>query len=378
MAGARDNRTNIALLGIGGPGHEGPYLTDTIIILSVEQETGKAAMLSVPRDLYIQTETFGGVKINAVYALSLQKKQGAGKLIKQTLSETFGIPIHYYVVVNFEGFVNLIDELNGVDVFVDTSFTDNQFPDKNFQMQSLYFEKGLQHMDGLKALQFARSRHGNAGEGSDFARARRQQKILLSVKDKLVSSNLIIRPDKIQKIMEILGNTIETDMELWEAVKLGELGATIGHADIIQKVLDDSPQGELYASTGIDGAFLLLPKNPSQLITLAQNIFTLNETKEEGPRIIIQNGTEIDGFAETIKKTLEENGIEVVRIENAPKQSYIKTVIYDLSRGSKPKTLQYMEKKLNANVSASVPVEMWRDNPGIDFVVILGKDFGST
>lgn len=274
LAGIKEDRINILVLGIGGSNHPGPLLTDTIILISIKPKDKQVAMISIPRDLYLNTGNIGGAKINALYSLGeTEGKNQGGELIKQAIAETFGINIHYYARIDFNGFQELIDAFGGVDIYVDQTFTDSQFPDNNFKTQTISFDAGWQHFDGLTALRYARSRHGGNGEGSDFARAKRQQKIILSLKDKTFEIGLLLRPDKINKIIQILGSSIVTDMEIWELLKLGKLTSDIPNGNVIQKVLDDSPDGELRAATGIDGAFLLIPKNKQKLKLIVQNIF---------------------------------------------------------------------------------------------------------
>lgn len=278
LAGLKEDRINILALGIGGENHPGPFLTDTIILISIKPKDKQVAMISIPRDLYLNTQNFGGAKINALYGLGeAQGKNQGGELIKRAIAETFGLNIHYYARIDFSGFIELIDALGGVDIYVDQAFADNQFPDNNFKTQTISFEAGKHHFDGSTALKYARSRHGSNGEGSDFARAKRQQKIILSLKDKMLELGLLLRPDKINKIIQILGSSIATDMEIWELLKLSKLASGISNDNIIQKVLDDSPNGELRPITGIDGAFLLIPKNKQKLESIAQNIFQITK-----------------------------------------------------------------------------------------------------
>jgi LCP family protein required for cell wall assembly len=374
IAGAREDRINILLLGIGGNQHPGPYLTDSIILVSLQPSKGQAAMLSIPRDLYVESAKLGGNKINAMYALGqAQGERKGGQLIKQIIGETFGINIHYYARIDFDGFIELIDALGGIDIYVDKTFVDKQFPTPGFKTKIVSFKAGWQRFDGTKALQYARSRHGNAGEGSDFARAKRQQKILLAVKQKILKLGLLLRPDRINTIIQILGNSVETDLEIWELVKLAQIFNNVKTDEIVQKVLDDSPQGELRAITGIDGSFLLIPKDKQKLQEIAQNIFVINDLKQEQASVILQNGTDVPGLASSTKNFLENNGFVILKTKNAGKQSYVKTVIFDLTRGTKPKSLDYLKNQLNGNVSNYIPAELWKENSDADFVVILGK-----
>jgi len=147
-----------------------------------------------------------------------------GSLTKEvSFTKTFDIPIHYYIRIDFSGFEKIIDEVGGIKVHVDNSFTDYQFPTDDHKYQVISFEEGLQTMDGSTALNFARSRHGNNGEGSDFARAQRQQKVIQALKDRLLSYNTMLSPLKINGLLKDVSENLRTDLELWELIELAKI-----------------------------------------------------------------------------------------------------------------------------------------------------------
>lgn len=393
IAGAKANRINILILGIGGPEHEGPNLADTIIIASIKlkedsvrqtfasqnldgQATpngGQAALISVPRDMYAQSPAFGVAKINSFYAFGQERGGMGGMYMKQVIEEMFDIPIHYYARIDFNGFIEFIDAIGGIDIDVEQAFTDYQFPAQNYKTQTVSFEEGLQHFDGLTTLQFARSRRGTNGEGSDFARARRQQKIMLAVKDQLIKKKTLLAPRKIKRILETLGDTIETDIEPWEIIKFADIMKTVDAETVIQKILDDAPGGPFGSAIGADGSFLLIPKDSEALPRIARDIFETDGVHGENPRVVIQNGTAVPGLAKATQAELEELGVGVLRTENAERQSYTQTVIFDLTHGLKPKTRALLEQKLLGNVSPYIPVDIWQNAQNADFVIILGQ-----
>jgi len=157
------DRTNILILGMGGAQHEGPYLTDTIILASIKPSTKQIGLLSIPRDLYVPIPNYGWRKINSANALGVAESKDGGLLTSKVVSNILDLPIHYWVRVDFNLFKEMIDELGGIEVEVARGFIDNQFPGVNFSYRVVSFKKGLQTMDGEKALQFARSRHGTNG-----------------------------------------------------------------------------------------------------------------------------------------------------------------------------------------------------------------------
>jgi len=195
MTGQQEDRINILLLGIGGSGHDGPYLSDTNIILSIKPSTNQVAMISVPRDLAAKMGNYGFRKINNANAFGeLEQSGNGGEYARKVFEDTFNISLPYYARVDFAAFKELIDAVGGINVDVQRSFVDTAYPGPNDSFQTISFEAGPQHMDGERALIFTRSRHGSNGEGSDFARAKRQQIMLAAFKKKLLSSETFLNP----------------------------------------------------------------------------------------------------------------------------------------------------------------------------------------
>ena len=219
-----NNRINFLLLGMGGGDHISPDLTDTMIFTSLGLQTNDLMMLAIPRDIWLEDLQR---KINAVYHFGEEEKEGTGLVLtKSSVEKITGQVIHYAVLVDFEGFKDAIDLVDGIEVFVDRSFTDPKYPvpgkenekceEENFdcRYQALRFEAGWQTMDGEKALQFARSRNAKGDEGTDFARSQRQQKIILAFKNKLFSPKILLKPNKLLKLKEIAKKHIKTDLPL--------------------------------------------------------------------------------------------------------------------------------------------------------------------
>lgn len=389
LAGEKDDRINFVLLGMGGAGHEGPYLTDTIIIASFQPSTKEAAIFSLPRDMIVPIADNEYRKINAIYTIGQQNGTGGGELVKEVISNTFDIPIHYFAAVDFQGFIDLIDAIGGIEVEVDRSFTDNQFPTYDYKVQSISFEAGQQKMDGLTALRFARSRHGNNGEGSDFARIKRQQKILLAAKDKMTSFNTLINPKKITSLFSLFTKYTSTDLEPWEAVRLIHLAKDMDTQRIVTQFIDDGPGGYLKSGIAIDGAYILQPTTGrfDEIQNLIKNIFKLQQGTAEGAKIVIQNGTAVPGLALKAVNHLAQMGYNVLRYGNASDQNKISTVIYDYTN-DKLGTRKSLEAIFQTNVSADVPLSYinsvitadWgiRDDNGeleqLDFLIIVGQD----
>lgn len=404
LTGEQDNRINFLLLGIGGEGHDGPELTDTIMFVSFEPSTKKIGFLSIPRDLAVPIPGYGYQKINSINAYAEMDDNGSGpEWTSDVVGDLLDQEIHYYMKVDFDGFVDLIDAIGGVDIYIDRSFTDANYPTDDELVQTIEFEQGNTHMDGETALQFARSRHGDNGEGSDFARAERQQKIILAVKNELLSASTFLNPARLNNLVETFQENVETNMTFWELVKMSQYIPDISTENITTTVLDDSLNGTLY-STNINGSFVLLPKRddwePIRSIaknlisegatTLSQESDTQNLAQSSKiTKIEIQNGTGVVGLAFQTSQMLSGTNFSVTNISNADSQDYQTTIIYDLTGGKKSEELQTLKEFLEADVAMTTagwifsetvePRELTVEEPvteddSVDFLIILGQN----
>jgi LCP family protein required for cell wall assembly len=361
LKGEADGRINILLLGMGGGNHPGGTLTDTIMVASIKPATNEVAMLSVPRDLYVTVDGYGKDKINAAHALGEQKNYSGGgmALAKETVSKTLDLPIHYTVRVDFEGFSKLVDAVGGVDIDVEEDLYDPFYPDGYYTVK-----KGMHHMDGKAALKYARSRETT----SDFDRAKRQQKIIVAVKEKVLSASTLTNPQKMNDILDVLGDHIKTDMQIWEAQKLATMFQKVDKNKIINRVLDNSEDGPL--ESGNMGMYVLLPKtgNFKEIQAIAKNIFTDSALRGEAAKLQILNATGVSGQAKKTADGMSGLGLKMEDMSNA-KEVSTTTVIYDHSNGTKSKTIEFLEKKFCVKATQKT------DETGLyDITVSVGKD----
>ncbi|MFC1598846.1 LCP family protein [Patescibacteria group bacterium] len=381
LAGEAEDRINILLLGMGGEGHPGPFLTDTIILVSLQPSTNKVSMMSIPRDLSIPITGYGWKKINNANHFGEMKERGTGpEFATQVIGEVFDVPIHYYVRVDFSGFEKAIDELGGIKIDVDNPFTDYQFPTDKFGYQTVSFEQGIQKMDGETALSYARSRHGTNGENSDFARSERQQKVLSAIKDKALSFTTFLSYRKITSLYDLFQDHVITNLQVWEMYKFAKMAKKIDTANINNIVLDNGNTGPLY-ETNINGAYLLLPKDMSfyQLQQIVKYAFepTKQVKVQEPIKVEVQNGTKITGLAYQASLKLKNKGFKVVEIGNANQQDFNNTIIYDLTDGELPDELTKLKELINTNNISRDKDSLENYNTQIDFLIILGQDQNS-
>ncbi len=293
LKGELYDRINILLLGMGGAKHEGAYLTDTIILASIKPSTSQVSLISVPRDLYVSIPGDGMGKINSVNALGMARSQDGGKLVSKTIEDILDVPVHYWVRTDFNIFEKVIDEIDGITVTVDRSFTDYEYPASGYKYKTVSFQKGDQYMDGKKALEFARSRHGNNGEASDFARSKRQQKVLFAIKDKIEQTGMLAQPTKIFKLYQLFQNNVSTNLNLSQSIKLAKLIIGIDGSRIITEVFENGPQGILKHKITNQGSYVLIPKNNfTDLANIAKNIFKDNPPAAKEEIFTISNDLE--------------------------------------------------------------------------------------
>ena len=284
-------KTNILLMGIDKRADEEytyqdangiiskySFRTDTMIVASYNYDSKKVTMLSIPRDLWVDVPAFGNVpaqsmKLNGVYSLGdTNNYPGGGQaLLTKVLSSLLAIPIHYSARIDFAGFEQAIDSVGGIDVVVENAFVDYEYPIEgkedawpiSARYKALNFKAGLQHMDGQTALEFARSRHALGVEGTDFARAKRQQLVIAAFKDKIFSPDTVKDVGALRDLYEALGESFATTAELTELPAAYELAQTVDTSQIASFTLDDRADnvgGILYAPPVSEyGAYVLLP-----------------------------------------------------------------------------------------------------------------------
>lgn len=376
LKGESTGRVNVLLLGTGDKGHDGEGLTDTVMVASYDVKTKAVAMISLPRDLYVNIPKYGYSKINAANVYGEQQKYPGGgtALTKATVENTLAIPIHYTVMINFTGFKDLVDAVGGVNVDVENSFCDYDYPvEYKGDTRTVCFTKGKQQMNGTKALQFARSRHSvQNGEGSDFARSKRQQKLLVAIKEKALSADTYLNPKKMWDMLSALGSNIKSDFSMTEIVRLNEIAKGVDTSKIITKNFDSSPEGLLVADSSTAAGYILKPitGNFKQIQDVVKNIFSLVAMREEKANIAIYNGTWNNGLSSRLSDAMKAEGYTIAYAGDADGKNYTKTQIVDYSGGKKLETIKALEAKFKVTATR---VEGQTSN--YDIKIIVGKEY---
>ena len=263
-----DGRVNIMMMGIDRrPGEAFVSRTDTIMILSVDPDTDTASILSIPRDLYVEIPGYGQDRINT--ALVYGSQQGdyldGAALAMQTVSYNLNIPVHHFILVDFNAFVRTIDLLGGIDVDVPYEINDPEYPDMDYGYDPLYIPAGVQHFDGATALKYARTRHGD----SDFNRAYRQQQVLFSARQQALSlgvGEMLLRAPSLYRQVE---DGIRTDLSLEQLLRLAKSVSDIPAGGIRNEVLDY----DYVTSYRTPGGASVLLLRPDTAVPLIQSLF---------------------------------------------------------------------------------------------------------
>lgn len=270
-------RVNILLLGVDQRACEetgGAWRTDTMILVGLDPETKTASVLSFPRDLWVEIPTFGPNRLNAahVFGEAYDYPGGGPALLKRTILENFGVPVHYYIRINFDGFRQVIDALGGIEIDVEEPIWDDRYPTDDCGYQTVKFDVGHYHMDGDQALKYARSRHYS----SDFNRARRQQQVLFAIYEKATSLRVITR---IPDLWAAKGEAIQTDLSLIDVMKLARLGMQVDRDNIRTGVIDETMTYNMTTDKG----WQVLGWDHQKVGALLQDLFGASNSVSERP-----------------------------------------------------------------------------------------------
>src|SRR5512136_800277 len=319
-------RVTVLLLGIDERHQEtGPFRTDTMLVLTVDPASKTAGLLSIPRDLWVQIpamDTDG--KINTAHFLgdAYNYPGGGPALARETVKQELGIPVDYYLRFNFDSFEKVIDAIGGVDICVAETTDDPLYPAfDNYGYDPLHIDKGCQHMAGALALKYARTRHS----GTDFDRAKRQQQVILAVRDKVTTQNLLPQlAAHAPALLDELQKSVRTNLTLDQMIQLAKLATQIDPKNIKQATIDEN-MVVAYNT----------PTNPPQnvLVPIRDKIRELRDqffnsvpaspggatpTPAAGSaRIRVENRSKINGLAARTSDRLTAQGFNVAEVPSA-------------------------------------------------------------
>lgn len=334
------NQINVLLLGTNA------NLSDSIIVASIDPETKTVSMLSIPRDLYINDDTYGKLKINEIHsrAEGASKTKGNGaKKLKEVVAQTFGIPIHYFVRVDFDGFKKIVDSIGGIDVDVKTALSDGEYPCDNDPTKSCGFsiKAGKQHINGTTALKYTRCRKGNCG--SDFGRAMRQQEVLKAIRAKALSAQVLANPKKVTDLISALGTHMLMDISATELTQSIALARSLGNPTMRSHVFGASDG--LVETGNIGGKSVVVPtagaSDYSELQAFAQAYIQQPRIAAEKPTVLVRQGSATKSTVAKVVKHLEWAGF-TVSTATEPDPSTTTTMLYSQTT-AKPTSTDYLK-----------------------------------
>lgn len=383
LKGEGDGRVNILLLGRGGEGHEGPDLTDTILVMSIDPVNNKSALLSIQRDLWVRTD-YGSMKINALFSSAKQAelRRNGGNVanaeskalgvLKQEVTDVFGINMHYHAMIDFDGFAKAVDTMGGVTINVPEDLRDSSMAWQNGG-KSLLVPAGQQTLDSKHALWYVRSRYGSAR--GDFDRAERQRLFIGALMKQITSAGTYGNPATVSRLMDDFGDNIRTDFGLDEIMRLYDITKKMGDPESIG--LADEPHAFLTTDM-ISGQSVVVPEagtfDYDAIQLYLRSALPDGYIIKENARITVLNGSGIAGYGTEKADELKSYRYNVVGVDNAPTSDYQKTVIVDTTEGDAGKyTRNYLEKRFGVKVTGDLPEGITAPTqPG--FVIILGSN----
>jgi len=382
-------RLNVLLVGSDQRAGDSSFNTDTLIVVSVEPSTGEVSMFQVPRDMVDvpvpanARSVWGGVyggKINSWFTANRNRSDlWPGKSesargfnsLKALLGELYGLDIRYYALVNFQGFRKVVNAMGGVQVNVQIPVAESQYPAGGGRLTRIYIPAGPQHMSGAEALRYARSRH--RAQYGDFDRGRRQQRVLLSLREQMNPQAIIAN---LPQLVDALKDSVKTDIKSADLPKLLALAGSVETKNIRSFVFAPeyyateflrSPRGYIITPNvarirrAVDQAFTVTP----QLLARRERL------ESEGASVWVLNGSGRAGLETSTAEFLEYQGLNA----SAPRRSIdtrpatTKIVIYNGKETDLPETIKYLERRFHTTVTTATDPAR-----GVDIVITLGKD----
>ncbi|HEY4963228.1 MAG TPA: LCP family protein [Candidatus Saccharimonadales bacterium] len=385
LKGEGDGRINILLMGRGGGNHDGPDLTDTMMLASIDPVNHDVTLISIPRDLWVDVPNQGAMKINTAWETGEFKylhKIAPGSTdpnaisagyteADQVVESVLGVNIDYNMIADFSAFQQAVNTLGGITINVPTELYDPTMAWQN-NNSPILAQPGLQTFSGAQALNYVRSRETT----SDFARAQRQRSMMVAIKQKAETLGVISNPLKIAGLFKAFSSNVNTDIGLSDANKLYSIVKSVDSSKILSVGLADKPNN--YIKTGsLNGQSIDIPSagmfNYSAIQNFVRGQLTDPYIVKENAGILVINGTTEPGLATSTAATLKSYGYNITNTIDTPTNNYNQTIVVDLSHGKDKYTKNYLQQRFNTTAVTSLPDNTIQTN-GASFVIILGND----
>ena len=389
-----NGRTNILIFGTSGytmdeDAWDGAMLTDSIMVVSLDQDNNDAYMMSLPRDLYVRNncpalgKTSG--KLNEVFycAYTTDKDEVAGaEALMAKSGEILGLDIQYYIHADWTALVQAIDAVGGVDVTIESDDPRGIY-DSSTGIK--YANGEVAHLDGEKALALARARNHNYGDyglaGGNYDREKNQQKILAAFQQKAMSAGTLLNPVAVNNLIDSLGNNLITSFETGHVQTLIDIASNL-QADHIKQLpfvgRDDggpnlittyAPNGTYLGEAPVAGVY-----DYSEIQAYVAQNLSSDPVVVEGATIDVLNGSDQAGLATKKAEELEDDNYAIGSIGNAPASTTESVTIYQLN-GDMTNTATALKDKYGVEL---IQGELTGYYTNADFVIVFGADSTST
>ena len=412
-----NGHTNILLVGVGGVEHDGANLTDTMMIASIDHTNNSVALLSIPRDLYVNVPKLGNSKINAVYDFALKQETGIANVgsnattlpsysqvqsamtnLEDMVETISGVDIQYFLKVDFQGFIEVVDILGGIDVDVPRDLIDKEYPNESYGYETFAVRKGMRHFDGKTALKYARSRHST----SDFDRSQRQHMIMKAVLKKLEQKDYLTNPSQLKRMYYAVSENVVTNLELREIVSLGAFAKNLqGESILSAGYHDDATRigGFLYTPqrAQFGGASVLLPNGANagnlsyykKMQLFAHMYLNSQVFYAEPPKILVVNATRmgtkrVSGVGQILSSVFTIFGVNIMDSVNAPDNVTLEnSILVSMNDKAQKNALPLIEVLFPAQKAQYEKVDdseeltqfLEEQTSMYDVVILVGKDY---
>lgn len=389
-----NGRSNILVFGTSeddeGGDHPGAELTDSIMVVSIDQTKKDAYMISIARDLWVKLdetcEVGNEAKINTVYMCNSNggKNEAAGaKALQSKIGEVLGMDIQYYAHVNYTVVSEAVNAVGGVDVKIESEdprgIYDPNFDWKcNHTCHMVDYKNGqIAHLDGEHALALARARNAEGGyglPGGNFDREKNQQKIMKALQKKAISAGTLTNVGKVTGLIDSLGNNLRTNFATKEVRTLMKLGKDIS-GDKLQSISLVNEDKPVLTTGSIYGQSVVIPVAGTydyhDIAAYVRQQISSDPVAKEAASVVVLNGSTTAGLGQEEADKLEKKGFIISQVGNAPEGTYSSNVLYQIGDGN-PATKQKLQKVLGVQVSTGSPNMYLAEDT--DFVVIVGQN----
>lgn len=389
-----DGRLNVMLLGRGGSENDAPDLTDTVLIASIDLKNQSASLLSIPRDMYVDDLSYNS-KINGVFSHEKEAAEYDGKSLDQAEDEGIkaavdivrtvtGVPIHKYVLTDYKAFRDVVNAMGGVDVNIPESIYDGY--------TGWTFRAGTQTMDGDRALEYARTRHGS--NRGDFDRTENQRRLLMAMRQKATSTGIVANPVRVNSLANAVQKNIRTDLTVDEARTVFDRLKTMPDSSV--KSLDlGNPEDPLVITGNANGQSIVRPiaglQDYTKIRAYARTNMIDPYLKQESPSLAVYNGSNTEGLATLTSDILAGYGYKILETEST-KEPQSKTLIIKVNKDAKkPFTERFLTVRFGTTITTELPATIVPSETTIatikpaegssggkpmpDYIIVLGSDF---